>query len=158
MSEKFVYVTYIRTTPEKLWDALITPEFTRSYWCGTWQESDWAAGSSWRIMIPDGRVADSGEVLEIDRPRRLVLSWRNEFRPELKSEGFSRAAFDLERVGDTVKLTVTHEMERDGSKFIEAVSNGWPHILASLKSLLETGTPLAETTRWPADDACVSPR
>ncbi|HEY6259185.1 MAG TPA: ATPase, partial [Xanthobacteraceae bacterium] len=63
-----------------------------------------------------------------------------------------------ERVGDTVKLTVTHEMDRDGSKFIEAVSNGWPHILASLKSLLETGKPLAETTRWPAADACVTPR
>lgn len=158
MSEKFVYVTYIRTTPEKLWDALTKPEFTRAYWCETSQDSAWEAGSPWRIMIPDGRVADSGEVVEIDRPRRLVLSWRNEFRPELKQEGYSRAAFDLEPVGETVKLTVTHEMDRDGSKFITAVSNGWPHILASLKSLLETGKPLAETTRWPADDRCVSAR
>ncbi|HLH94092.1 MAG TPA: SRPBCC domain-containing protein [Xanthobacteraceae bacterium] len=74
MSDKFVYVTYIRTTPEKLWDALIRPEFTRAYWCETWQECDWKVGASWRIMIPDGRVADSGEVLEIDPPRRLVLS------------------------------------------------------------------------------------
>jgi uncharacterized protein YndB with AHSA1/START domain len=91
MSEKFVYVTYIRTTPEKLWDALTKPEFTRVYWCETWQDSAWEAGSPWRIMIPDGRVADSGEVVEIDRPRRLVLTWRNEFRPELKAEGYSRA-------------------------------------------------------------------
>ena len=158
MSEKFVYVTYIRTTPEKLWDALTKPEFTRAYWCETWQDSAWEAGSPWRIMIPDGRVADSGEVVEVDRPRRLVLSWRNEFRPELKQEGYSRAAFDLEPVGETVKLTVTHEMDRDGSKFIGAVSNGWPHILASLKSLLETGKPLAETTRWPAEAGCVSSR
>jgi uncharacterized protein YndB with AHSA1/START domain len=157
MSEKFVYVTYIRTTPEKLWDALTQPEFTQAYWCGTWQDSAWEAGSPWRIMIPDGRVADSGKVVEIDRPRRLVLSWRNEFRSELKTEGYSRAAFELQPVGDTVKLTVTHEMERDGSKFIEAVSNGWPHILASLKSLLETGQALAETSRWPADDRCVRP-
>jgi uncharacterized protein YndB with AHSA1/START domain len=147
MSEKFVYVTYIRTTPGKLWDALTKPEFTRAYWCETWQESTWDAGSPWRIMIPDGRVADSGEVLEIDRPRRLVLSWRNEFT-EMKTEGYSRATFDLEPVGESVKLTVTHQMDRDGSKFIAAVSNGWPHILASLKSLLETGTALAETARW----------
>jgi uncharacterized protein YndB with AHSA1/START domain len=155
MSEKFVYITYIRTTPEKLWDALTKPEFTRAYWCETWQESTWEAGSPWRIMIPDGRVADSGEVLEIDRPRRLVLSWRNEFT-EMKTEGYSRATFDLEPVGESVKLTVTHEMERDGSKFIAAVSNGWPHILASLKSLLETGTALPETARWPAEDHRVS--
>ncbi len=158
MSEKFVYVTYIRTTPEKLWDALIKPEFTRTYWCETWQESDWEKGSAWRIMIPDGRVADSGEVLENDRPRRLVLSWRNEFLPELKAEGYSRAAFDLEQVGDSVKLTVTHEMDRDGSKFIRSVANGWPHILASLKSLLETGTALAETARWPSDAGRLKPR
>jgi uncharacterized protein YndB with AHSA1/START domain len=149
MSEKFVYVTYIRTTPEQVWDALIKPEFTRAYWCETWQDSDWKPGSPWRIMIPDGRVADSGEVLEIDRPRRLVLSWRNEFT-EMKAEGYSRATFELEPVGGSVKLTVTHEMDRDGSKFIAAVSTGWPHILSSLKSMLETGKPLEETMRWPA--------
>jgi uncharacterized protein YndB with AHSA1/START domain len=149
MSETFVYVTYIRVTPEKLWDALIKPEFTRAYWCETWQDCDWKAGSPWRIMTPDGRVGDSGEVLEIERPRRLVLSWRNEFT-DMKAEGYSRATFELEPVGETVKLTVTHEMERDGSKFIAAVSTGWPHILSSLKSMLETGKPLQETTRWPA--------
>ena len=149
MSDKFVYVTYIRTTAEKLWDALIKPEFTRAYWCETSQECDWKVGAPWRIMIPDGRVADSGEVLEIDPPRRLVLSWRNEFT-DMKAEGYSRAAFELEGAGTSVKLTVTHEIDRDGSKFIAAVSNGWPHILASLKSLLETGKSLEETARWPA--------
>src|SRR5579863_9219697 len=99
---KFVYVTYIRTTPEKLWRALFEPEFTRQFWCGTWQESEWKPGASWRIMIPDGRVADSGEILEIEPQRRLVLSWRNEFRPELRAEGYSRMTYELEQQDDSV--------------------------------------------------------
>ncbi|HVX11616.1 MAG TPA: SRPBCC domain-containing protein, partial [Pirellulales bacterium] len=99
--------------------------------------------------IPDGRVADSGEVLEIEPPRRLVLSWRNEFKPELRVEGYSRLTYELEQMGETVKLTVIHEMDKPGSKLIEAVSGGWPHILASLKSLLETGEALEGTKRWP---------
>jgi uncharacterized protein YndB with AHSA1/START domain len=139
---KFVYVVHIRTTPEKLWDAMTKPEFTRAYWCETWQECDWKAGSPWRIMIPDGRVADSGEVLEIDRPHRLVLSWRNEFT-EMKAEGYSRATFELEPVGDTVKLT-THEIDRDRSKLIDGVSGGWPTILSSLKASSKPGL------RWSA--------
>jgi uncharacterized protein YndB with AHSA1/START domain len=148
-NSRFVYVTYIRTTPEKLWRALIEPEFTRQFWVGTWQESEWKQGASWRNMIPDGRVADSGEILEIEPNKRLVLSWRNEFKPELRAEGYSRMTYELEQQGDTVKLTVIHEMEKPGSKFIEATSNGWPMILASLKSLLETGESLVETRRWP---------
>ncbi|HEX4145420.1 MAG TPA: SRPBCC family protein [Pirellulales bacterium] len=146
---KFVYVTYIRTTPEKLWQALLEPEFTRQIWCETVQECEWKQGASWRLMIPDGRVGDSGQVLEIDPPRRLVLSWRNEFRPELKAEDYSRLTYDIEPLADSVKLTITHESDTPGSKLIEAVSQGWPMILASLKSLLETGQPLEETRRWP---------
>jgi uncharacterized protein YndB with AHSA1/START domain len=140
--DRFVYVTYIRTTADKLWEALINPEFTRKYWFGCWQDSAWAAGSSWKLMLPDGRVADAGEVLEIDPPKRLVLKWRNEFRPELKEEGFSQATFELEQTDNVVKLTVIHEIERKESQFIKAVSSGWPTILSSLKSLLETGTGL----------------
>jgi uncharacterized protein YndB with AHSA1/START domain len=148
-SSRFVYVTFIRTTPERLWKALIDPEFTRRYWCETVQECEWKAGSTWRVMIPDGRVADSGEIIEIDPPRKLVQTWRNEFKPELHAEGHSRLTYELEKVGDSVKLTLIHEMDRPDSKLIEAVSGGWPHILASLKSLLETGEPLEETRRWP---------
>ena len=148
-SSRFVYVTYIRTTPEKLWRALIEPEFTRRYWVETWQESEWKPGASWRLMIPDGRVGDSGEVLEIEPQRRLVLSWRNEFKPELRAEGYSRLTFELEKQGESVKLTVIHEIDKTGSKLIEATSGGWPLILASLKSLLETGEALEETRRWP---------
>jgi len=146
---QFIYVTYIRTTPEKLWRALIGPEFTRQYWAETWQDSDWKKGSTWRIMIPDGRVGDSGEVLEIEPPRKLVLSWRNDFVPEMKAEGYSRLTYELEVVGESVKLTLTHQIDRTDSKLIAAVSTGWPHILASLKSLLETGESLVETRRWP---------
>jgi uncharacterized protein YndB with AHSA1/START domain len=146
---KFVYVIYIRTTPEKLWRALIEPEFTRQYWAATWQESDWKVGSPWRIMIPDGRVADSGEIIEIEPHRRLVLTWRNEFKPELREEGHSRLTYLLEQQGGMVKLTLTHEIDWPGSKFIDAVSKGWPAILSSLKSLLETGDSLEATRRWP---------
>lgn len=146
---RFVYVTYIRTTPAKLWQALIDPEFTRQYWVETWQDCEWKPGASWKIMIPDGRVADSGEVLEIEPERRLVLRWRNEFMPELRAEGDSRLTYELEQVGESVKLTITHEMDRPDSKLIKTVSSGWPLILASLKSLLETGASLAETRVWP---------
>jgi len=152
---KFVYVTYIRTTPEKLWRALLDPEFTRQYWVGTHQESDWKPGASWRLMIPDGRVVDSGEIVEIDPQRKLVLTWRKEFIPELHLEGYSRLTYELEQQGDSVKLTVLHEMDKPGSKLIEAVSNGWPLILASLKSLLETGESLEATRRWPGE-GCAS--
>lgn len=146
---EFVYVTYIRTTTEKLWHALREPEFTRQFWYDTVQESEWKPGASWRILVPDGRVADSGEVVEIDPGRKLVLTWRNEFIPQMTAEGYSRVVFDLEQQGKSVKLTVTHTMEVSGSTFIQAVANGWPPILSSLKTLLETGESLEETRKWP---------
>jgi uncharacterized protein YndB with AHSA1/START domain len=148
-NSRFVYVTYIRTTPEKLWRALIDPEFTRQYWAETWQESEWTPGASWRILLPDGRVADTGEVLEIEPQRRFVITWRSEFLPELHEEGYSRMTCELEPMGESVKLTIVHEMDRPESKLIQSVSQGWPHILASLKSLLETGESLVETRKWP---------
>jgi uncharacterized protein YndB with AHSA1/START domain len=135
----FVYVTFIRTTPEQLWTALTSSDFTKQYWFGVHQETDWKVGSSWQLIFPDGRVADAGEILEVDPPRRLVLKWRNEFRPELKSEGYSQCTMELEPMAGAVKLTITHGIERADSKFIEAVSGGWPRILSNLKSLLETG-------------------
>src|SRR5437868_13679558 len=100
---KFVYVTYIRTTPEKLWRALLEPEFTRQFWCETWQDCEWKPGASWKLMTPDGRVADSGEIIAIEPERRLVLTWRHELKPELHAEGHSRMTCALEKQGDSVK-------------------------------------------------------
>ena len=142
---KFVYVTFIRTTAERLWSALTSPEFTKQYWFGMHHETDWKAGSPWKLVFPDGRTADVGEIVEVNPPRRLVLKWRNEFKSELKSEGYSRCTIELEPVGEAVKLTVTHEIDAPGSKFIEAVSSGWPRILSNLKSLLETGEAALKT-------------
>ena len=100
-------------------------------------------------MIPDGRVGDSGKVLAFDPPRRMVLSWRNEFMPDLRAEGYSICTYELEPAGTAVKLTLTHEIDVPDSKVIGGVSQGWPHLLASLKSLLETGESLVESHAWP---------
>ena len=135
----FVYVTYIRTTPEELWTALTTSEFVKKYWFRMNFETDWKVGSPWKLMFPDGRIADIGEIVELDRPRRIVLKWRNEFRPELTAEGYARCSIALEPQNGAVKLTISHTIECADSKLIEAVSGGWPRILSNLKSLLETG-------------------
>ena len=146
---QFVYVTFIRTTPEKLWRALMDPEFTRQYWFASVQECEWKPGARWNIKFPDGRVADSGEIVEIDPPKKLVLKWRHELYPELTGEGYSRLTYELEPRGELVKLTLTHVMDKSESKFIKAVSGGWPIILASLKSLLETGESFEESRVMP---------
>ena len=150
---RFVYVTYIRTTPEKLWAALTDPQTIRKYWFGMTADCDWKVGSAWRLKFEDGRVADSGEILESDPPRRLVIRWRNEFKPELKAEGYSRCTMEIEMAdyypdfgGKAVKLTILHEIEGEGgAKFIEAVSGGWPQVLSTLTSLLESGDVAFET-------------
>ena len=145
---RFIYVTYIRTTPEKLWQALTEPEFTRKYWVESWQECEWKPGASWKLRVPDGSVAD-GKVLEIDPPRRLVLSLRaSEVFPEAHLEGYARLIYELEQQEESVKLTFIQEIDKPDSKVIGMASNGWPLILSSLKSLFETGEPLAETRRF----------
>lgn len=138
-SSTFVYVSYIRTTPEKLWTHLTTPEFIKEYWFGMEAECDFKAGSPWTLKHPDGRVFDTGEILEADPPRLLVIKWRNEFRPELKAEGYSRCVFELSEENGAVKLMVTHTVDVKEAKLIDAVSGGWPKVLSNLKSLLETG-------------------
>ena len=104
----FVYVTYIRTTPEKLWAALTTPEFMKKYWFGMNIETDWKAGSPWKLVFPDGRLADAGEVVEIEKPKRLILRWRNQFRPDLHDQGYERCVIEIDPAGEVVKLTTTH--------------------------------------------------
>lgn len=136
----FVYVTYIRTTPERLWSALTSPDFAQQYWRGARPEAEWKPGGAWKLIFPDGRVGDAGEIVTFEPSKRLSIRWRNEFRPELKAEGWSLCTMEIEPVDEVVKLTVTHSIDREGSKFIEAVSGGWPQILSNLKSLLETGS------------------
>ena len=136
----FIYVTYIRTTPGKLWSALTDPAFMKQYWFGNHCESQWTVGSSWKNVYPDGRVTDAGEIVEAEPPRRLVIRWRHEDKPELKAEGDSLCMMELESNGTAVKLTITHTIEREPSKFIAAVSGGWPKVISNLKSLLETGS------------------
>ena len=100
------------------------------------------------MVTANGLVTDNGQVIEIDAPHKLVLKWKNEFKPELQSEGFSFMTYQLVKQGDVVMLTVSHEMDKPQSKFIAGVSQGWPTILSSLKSLLETGKALEFTSRW----------
>jgi uncharacterized protein YndB with AHSA1/START domain len=141
-NSSFVYVTYIRAPQRKVWDALTKPEFQKQYWFGMHQQTDWKPGSPWKLVFEDGRVADAGEVLEFDAPNRLVLKWRNEFKPELKEEGYTRCVMSLEYDGELTKLTIDHSIDRANAKVIGGVSTGWPKILSSLKSMLETGTAL----------------
>ncbi len=136
----FVYVSYIRTTPEQLWSALTDAEFMKQYWFGMHCESEWTAGSSWRLVSGDGRIFDAGEIIEAVPPRRLVIRWQHQDKPALKAEGASRCTIELEPSGAAVKLSITHIIERDPSKLIEAVSGGWPKVISNLKSLLETGS------------------
>ena len=137
----FLYVTYIRTTPERLWSALTDDsEFMKQYWFGIHCESGWTAGSPWRMVTGDGQITDAGEIVEAEAPRRLVIRWQNQFKPELKEEGASLCRIELEPNGTAVKLSITHTIEREPSKFIAAVSGGWPKIISNLKSLLESGS------------------
>jgi uncharacterized protein YndB with AHSA1/START domain len=148
----FVYVSYIRTTPEKLWTALTDASFMKQYWFGNHCDSEWRAGSPWKMVGSNGTVLDAGEIIESDPPRRLVIRWQNQFRPELKAEGESRCTMELEPSAGAVKLSITHTIEREPSKFITAVSGGWPKVISNLKSLLETGA-IALEENYPAASA-----
>ena len=136
---EFIYVTYIKTTPQKLWDALTNAEFMKQYWFGMYCTSEWTPGSPWQLRFTDGQIGDSGEIVESVPPARLTIKWRNEWKPEFNAEGYSLCVFEIASEGEAVKLTVTHGMDQSPSKLIEAVSGGWPKILSNLKSLLETG-------------------
>ena len=138
---EFVYTTYIETTPEKLWEALTSSEFSKRYWFGTELRSDWKVGSPLALVM-DGTTTDTGEILEADRPRRLSYSFKHELDDEMRNERPSRVVFNLEPHGKFVKLTLTHEGFAAGSKMLDGISKGWPAIMSSLKSLLESGRAL----------------
>jgi uncharacterized protein YndB with AHSA1/START domain len=142
---RFLYVTYIRATPERIFEALTDPEQNRLFWHGYRQQSSWKKGADYAIVSGDGEAWDTGKVLACDPPKRLSVTWTHQKDAAMKAEGESVATFDIEPVNDRVtKLTITHTIGVSPSKFIEAVSTGWPSILANLKSLLETGSALEE--------------
>jgi uncharacterized protein YndB with AHSA1/START domain len=136
---EFVYTTYISSTPQKVWDAITTPEFARQYW-GKSNVSDWKPGSRWNMVSIDGAdvVNITGEVLESRPPSRLVLSWVSPENLGNKSE-YSRVTFTLEAIGDVVRLNVVHDQLKAGSEMAKGISGGWPLVLSGLKSFLETG-------------------
>src|SRR2546430_11957318 len=128
----FVYVTYIRITPEKLWHALTTPEIIKQYRFGMSVESEWKVGSTWRLFR-SGSLMDSGEILESVSQKRLVMSWLNEWKPEFKAEGNSRCVYEIEPTGASAKLTLTHSIERVSVSFADAPVEGWPMVISNLK-------------------------
>ena len=138
---EFIYTTYIETTAEKLWEALTSSEFSKRYWWGTSVISTWKVGAPFALVM-DGKTTDAGEILEVDRPRRLSYTFHHMLSEAAKKERPSRVTFVIEPHGKLVKLTLTHEDFDEGSVVVDSVSKGWPAILSSLKSLLESGTPL----------------
>ena len=138
---EFVYVTYIETTPEKLWQALTSSEFSKRYWFGTELKSDWKVGSPLALVM-NGTTTDTGEILEADRPRRLSYTFKHETNEAYRNEKASKVVFNIEQHGKFVKLTLSHEGFAEGSKLLDGISKGWPAIMSSLKSLLESGTAL----------------
>jgi DNA-binding transcriptional ArsR family regulator/uncharacterized protein YndB with AHSA1/START domain len=170
----FVYTSYIRTTPERLWQALTDPAFTERYW-GVAFESDWDAGSTvtlrqWGLTISDAEQV----VLESDPYRRLSYTWHTftpewreiarervgfteEFLDRIAAERRSKATFEIENLGELVKLTVIHDDFEPDSEVLETISHGWPHILSNLKTLLETDETLPDAAAPPADLAAAAP-
>jgi uncharacterized protein YndB with AHSA1/START domain len=139
---EFVYVTYISTSPEKVWKALIDAKMTTKYWQHL-NVSDWKPGSRWehRSAEKDATVHLVGKVVESSPPRRLVLTWAFP-ADEGREEKHSRVTFEIEEVRGVVRLTVTHDRLEPGSEMLRGITEGWPKVLASMKSLLEVGRPL----------------
>jgi uncharacterized protein YndB with AHSA1/START domain len=139
---EFVYVTYIASTPEKVWDALLDPKMTAQYWQHE-NVSDWKPGSKWEHRGFDEKrtLRLVGKVVESARPRRLVITWAFP-EDEARDEKHTRVTFDIEPAGEVVRLTVTHDRLEPGSKMDKGIREGWPKVLSSLKSLLETGRAL----------------
>jgi uncharacterized protein YndB with AHSA1/START domain len=132
---KLVYQTFIRSTPKKTWEAITKPEFTRQYWAGIANVSDWKRGSKWEHVAKGNEVWITGKVVESVPAKRLVVTWADP--DDLKDK--SRVTFAIERIADMVCLTVTHDSFKAGSKMAGKVAWGWPRVLSSMKSFLETG-------------------
>ena len=145
---KLVYVTYISTSPEKLFNALIDPEITKLYWWRRQNVSDWKVGSPWKHRDCDNEnlVDIVGKVVEYNPPRRLVITWA--FPADAENEAkHSQVTFDIEPFMDAIRLTVTHEDLEPDSDMLRGITKGWPAVLSSLKTFLETGKPMPMATQ-----------
>jgi uncharacterized protein YndB with AHSA1/START domain len=138
--EEKVFEIFIKTTPERLWEAITDPELRRRYSFGLSAISDWQAGSRYELSSPQGGVMAAGENLEVDPPRRLVQSFTALWSEDVEREGTSRVTWEIEPVGDSCRLTVTHDQLRADAH--GEIYGGWPMILSGLKTLLETGETL----------------
>jgi uncharacterized protein YndB with AHSA1/START domain len=150
-TEPTVYVIYIASTPEQVWEALTSPGFSARYFFGRQVESDWAAGSEWRLRKDDGGAQVSGRVLESDPPRLLKLSWQVAWVDELHRLPESIVSYLVEPAGEAVRLTLVEEHPHAiPAKLLEGGRQGWPMIISGLKTLLETGKPLGLEVPSPA--------
>ena len=140
-----VYSVFVRATPEQLWDAITKPEFTSKYFYGSVIESTWEQGARYAGWASDrSQQYVDGEVIEASPPRKLVTTWRALYDPETAAEPYSRVTWEIEPAGDGVtKLTVVHDELEASPKTAENVAGGWSFVLSGLKTLLETGEPLA---------------
>ena len=139
-----VYTIYIAATPEKVWQALTTAEFSRQYFSGFAIEADLKVGGAFIARAPDGSVHIGGEVIECDPPRKLTVTWNVNWPALVEKLGPTLVTYEIEPAGDAVKLTLIQSHDRDiGDDILSGGRQGWPAILSSLKSLLETGHPLA---------------
>ena len=151
----FVYVSYIASTPDKVFKALTSAETTGQFWFGNAATSDWKVGSPIEFHR-EGKLIVEGKILENDPPRRLSYTFRSMHEPFYGAEQPSRVVFELEPQKDQVKLTVTHDDFVPGSKVFEAISKGWPLVLSNLKSYLETGTTPLHAPWYEKDTAAAS--
>jgi uncharacterized protein YndB with AHSA1/START domain len=141
---KFVYVTFIRATPEKVWEALTMADLTEKYWFGYRVSAEGKPGDHMTAMSPAGQKAHDDPILESDPPRRLVYGWKPLYK-DVPNERASSVTFELKSIKGQTRLTVTHDDFDEGSRIFEMISSGWPAVLSSLKSFLETGQGLEPT-------------
>jgi uncharacterized protein YndB with AHSA1/START domain len=141
---KFVYVTFIRATPEKVWEALTRADLTEKYWFGYRVSAEGKPGDHMTAMSPAGQKAHDDPILESDPPRRLVYGWKPLYK-DVPNERASSVTFELKSIKGQTRLTVTHDDFDEGSRIFEMISSGWPAVLSSLKSFLETGQGLEPT-------------
>jgi uncharacterized protein YndB with AHSA1/START domain len=158
-----IYVTYIASTPEKVWEALTSCEFTKQYFFGRCVESDWKPGSRWTLRMESGQIDVEGEVLESEPPRRLRLTWHvnldahkdmpKEWLEEARALPETIVTYEIDPLGNVVRLTMTEDHAGPiPEKFLQGGRTGWPVILSGLKTLVETGRPLRiPTPGMPAD-------